>query len=106
MTYQKPERWKNPDNKLFAHQIGFTAPPHDFDAAPTDFLSIAPRGVGAHGRMLHLDGYQHQLQQRTDNFHLLEEFVTCMANNAPTFAARLAPIGSTPAGRRRPSSKP
>lgn len=81
MTYEKPSRWKNAANKIFAHQVGFTAPPHDFDAAPTDFLSIAPPGVGAHGRMLHLDGYAHQLQQRTDNFHLLEEFVTCMANN-------------------------
>lgn len=77
----KPERWKNPANKLFPHQVGFTAPPHDFDAAPSDFLRICPDTVGAHGRMLHLRGYEHQLSQRTDNFHLLEEFVECMANN-------------------------
>ena len=81
MSYTKPARWADPANKLFPHQVGFTAPPHDFDAAPTDFLSIAPEGVGAHGRMLHLPGYAHQLAQRTDNFHLLEEFVECMANN-------------------------
>ena len=79
--YQKPERWKNPRNKLFTHQVGFTAPPHDFDAAPSDFLRIAPDNVGAHGRMLHLKGYEHQLKQRKDNFFLLEEFVECMANN-------------------------
>ena len=79
--YRKPQRWKDPANKLFPHQVGFTAPPHDFDAAPTDFLAIAPRGVGAHGRMLHLPGYAHRLSQRRDNFHLLEEFVECMANN-------------------------
>ncbi len=77
----KPERWKQAENKLFTHQVGFTAPPHDFDAACTDFIRIAPQDHGAHGRMLHLDGYQHQLKQRTDNFHLLEEFVECMSNN-------------------------
>ena len=36
----KPERWKDPANKLFPHQVAFTAPPHDFDAAPSDFLRI------------------------------------------------------------------
>ncbi len=76
----KPERWSNPANKLFPHQVGFTAPPHDFDAAPTDFLRIAPETVGAHGRLLHLETYAHQLGQREKNFHLLEEVVKCMAN--------------------------
>ena len=77
----KPERWKNPKNKLFPYQVGFTAPPHDFDAAPSDFLRIAPETVGVHGRMLHVPDYEHQLKQRVDNFHLLEEFVQCMSNN-------------------------
>ena len=77
----KPERWANPANKLFPYQVGFTAPPHDFDAAPSDFLRIAPESVGVHGRMLHLPGYEHQLTQRADNFHLLEDVVHCMANN-------------------------
>ncbi len=80
-SYQKPARWADPANKIFAHQVGFTAPPHDFDAAPTDFLRIAPEGVGAHGRMLHVPVYAHELGQRADNFHLLEEVVHCMANN-------------------------
>ena len=79
--YVKPERWANPANKLFPHQVGFTAPPYDFDAAPTDFLRIAPQSVGVHGRMLHVPGYVHELRQRCDNFHLLEEVVQCMANN-------------------------
>ena len=61
--------------------MGFTAPPHDFDAAPSDFLRIAPETVGVHGRMLHVPEYSHQLKQRSDNFHLLEEFVHCMSNN-------------------------
>jgi len=79
--YRKPERWADPANKLFPYQVGFTAPPHDFDAAPTDFLRIAPESVGAHGRMLHVPAYAHELRQRADNFYLLEEVVHCMANN-------------------------
>ena len=76
----KPEKWFDPTNKLFPHQVGFTAPPMDFDAAPTDFLRICPTTVGVHGRLLHVPGYQHQLHQRADNFHLLEEVVHCMSN--------------------------
>jgi maleate cis-trans isomerase len=74
-------RWSNPELKLFPHQVGFTAPPMDFDAAPTDFLRIAPETVGVHGRLLHLPGYAHELSQRSDNLHLLEEVVHCMANS-------------------------
>ena len=81
MTYKKPAQWSNPKNKLFPYQVGFTCPPHDFDAAPTDFLRMSPETVGVHGRMLHLPDYVHQLNQRKQNFHLLEEFVECMANN-------------------------
>lgn len=79
--YRKPERWSDPDKTLFPYQVGFTAPPHDFDAAPSDFLRMAPETVGVHGRMLHLPGYAHQLEQRVKNFGLLEDFVECMANN-------------------------
>ena len=42
---------------------------------------MAPRSVGVHGRMLHVPDYQHRLDQRRQNFGLLEEFVECMANN-------------------------
>ena len=73
--------WSEPKNKLFAHQVGFTCPPHDFDAAPSDFLRMAPDSVGVHGRMLHVPDYRHRLDQRKQNFGLLEEFVECMANN-------------------------
>ena len=78
--YRKPGHWADQRNKLFSHQVGFTAPPHDFDAAPTDFLRIAPRSVGVHGRLLHVAEYAHELKQRSANFHLLEEVVHCMAN--------------------------
>ena len=64
--------------KIFPYQVGFTAPPHDFDAAPHD-LKIAPEGV-AHGRLIHVENYAHQLSQRVDNFHKLEEVVHCVSN--------------------------
>ncbi|MEM9370817.1 MAG: hypothetical protein AAGA26_06640 [Pseudomonadota bacterium] len=80
-AYRKPDRWRDPTNKLFPKQVGFTSPPYDFDAAPSDFLRISPDHIGVHGRMLHVDGYAHQLEQRVNNFSLLEEFVECMANN-------------------------
>ncbi len=81
MTYKKPAHWAIAENKLFPHQVGFTCPPHDFDAGPSDFLRMSPESVGVHGRMLHLPDYVHELHQRKQNFHLLEEFVECMANN-------------------------
>ncbi|MEM7800726.1 MAG: hypothetical protein AAF633_16155 [Chloroflexota bacterium] len=47
-------RWFDPANKLFPYQVGFTAPPHDFDGGPSNFLRISPQTVGVHGRMLHV----------------------------------------------------
>ncbi|MEM9762588.1 MAG: hypothetical protein AAF968_08785 [Pseudomonadota bacterium] len=101
-TYAKPARWKEPSNLLFPHQVGFTGPPHDFDAAPSDFLRIAPRSVGVHGRLLHVPDYAHQLEQRVKNFELLEEFVACMANSG---AAACGQVGTNwvHAGGRTPS---
>jgi len=76
----KPDRWTDPAKKIFPHQVGFTAPPHDFDAAPHDFLRIAPGGVGVHGRLIHVEDYAHELDQRVRNFPKLEEVVHCMSN--------------------------
>lgn len=75
----KPAKWSDPAHKLFPHQVGFTAPPRDFDAAPSDFLRIAPATVGVHGRLLHVPGYAHELSQRADNLHLLEEVADCLS---------------------------
>ena len=89
MSYVKPKKWKDSSVKLFPYQVGFTAPPHDFDAAPSDFLRMAPRTVGVHGRMLHVPDYAHKLDQRQKNFGLLEEFVECMANNGADVCAQV-----------------
>ena len=80
-TYTKAAHWADPKKKLFPYQVGFTCPPHDYDAAPSDFLRMSPRSVGVHGRMLHVPDYRHELTQRRQNFDLLEDFVHCMANN-------------------------
>lgn len=79
-SYRKPKRWADSKYKLFPHQVGFTAPPHDFCAAPTDFMELAPKSVGVHGRLMHVPEYAHELKQRASNFHLLEDVVHCMAN--------------------------
>ncbi|SVD91320.1 uncharacterized protein METZ01_LOCUS444174, partial [marine metagenome] len=80
-TYTKPAHWAEPKNKLFPYQVGFTCPPYDWCAGPSDFQRMAPDSVGVHGRMLHVPDYAHRLDQRRQNFDLLEEFVHCMANN-------------------------
>ena len=77
----KPAKWSDPAKKLFPHQVGFTAPPMDFDAAPTDFLRMCPPSVGVHGRLLHAPGYAHRLSDRAGLFHLLEETVHCLSNS-------------------------
>lgn len=75
-----PQQWRQ-EHKLFPYQVGFTCPPFDYDAAPSDFLRIAPRGVGVHGWMLHVPDYQHGLDQRKENFGMMEDFVHCMSRN-------------------------
>ncbi len=95
----KPERWLDPAKKIFPYQVGFTGPPHDFDAAPSDFLRIAPETVGVHGRLLHVERYAHELQQRVDNFHLLEEVVHCMANAGADVVGQVGTNWSHAGGR-------
>jgi len=75
-----PEAWR-PEHKLFPHQVGFTCPPFDYDAAPSDFLRMAPDSVGVHGWMLHVPDYKHSLDQRKQNFGMMDDFVHCMARN-------------------------
>ena len=48
-----PKKWTT-KQKLFPYQVGFTCPPFDYDAAPSDFLRISPDSVGVHGWMLHI----------------------------------------------------
>jgi len=83
-----PREW-TAAQKLFPHQVGFTCPPHDWDAAPSDFLRIAPESVGVHGWMLHVPDYRHRLDQRAQNFDMLEDFAAVMANNGADVCAQV-----------------
>ncbi|MDJ0826724.1 MAG: hypothetical protein QNJ16_14585 [Rhodobacter sp.] len=83
-----PETWR-PEHKLFPHQVGFTCPPFDFDAAPSDFLRIAPPSVGVHGWMLHAPEYAHGLDQRRTRFGMLEDFCHVCARNGVDVAAQV-----------------
>lgn len=75
-----PQHW-TPEQKLFPHQVGFTCPPFDFDAAPSDFLRICPPSVGVHGWMLHVPDYAHGLDQRKKHFGMLEDFAHVASRN-------------------------
>ncbi len=88
MADAMPATWK-PEHKLFPHQVGFTCPPFDYDAAPSDFLRMAPQTVGVHGWMLHVPGYVHALDQRRENFHMLDDFCHCMSRNGADVAAQV-----------------
>ena len=83
-----PSEWR-PEHKLFPHQVGFTCPPFDFDAAPSDFSRIAPETVGVHGWMLHVPDYVHGLDQRKQNFGMLDDFCHCMSRNGADVAAQV-----------------
>ncbi|MEM1373415.1 MAG: hypothetical protein AAGF78_03415 [Pseudomonadota bacterium] len=83
-----PAEW-TPEQKLFPSQVGFTCPPFDYDAAPSDFLRIAPRSVGVHGWMLHVPDYAHGLDQRRANFGMMDDFCHCMARNGADVAAQV-----------------
>ena len=85
---QMPAQWTT-EQKLFPHQVGFTCPPFDFDAAPSDFLRMAPPSVGVHGWMLHVPDYAHGLDQRKRNFGMMEDFVHCMARNGVDVAGQV-----------------
>ena len=39
--FAMPEKW-TAEQKLFPHHVGFTCPPFDYDAAPSDFLRMSP----------------------------------------------------------------
>ena len=83
-----PAQWRT-EHKLFKHQVGFTCPPFDYDAAPSDFLRMSPESVGVHGWMLHVPDYVHGLDQRKQNFGMMEDFVHCMSRNGADVAAQV-----------------
>ena len=83
-----PQAWRE-EHKLFAHQVGFTSPPFDYDAAPSDFLRMCPETVGVHGWMLHVPDYAHGIDDRRRSFGMLDDFAHCMSRNGADVAAQV-----------------
>ena len=71
-------RWTEGRHKLFPYQVGFVAPPADFESSATDFLRIAPPSVGVIQHQLHVPEYRRSLAERASNFHLLEHAAECL----------------------------
>lgn len=60
---------------------GFVTTPRYFDDSPQQFLKVAPSGTGVLQRVLHVPDYQFGLEDRADNFGLLEEAADCLADS-------------------------
>jgi maleate cis-trans isomerase len=63
----------------WSHVTGFVTTPACFDPGPQMFQRVVPNTVGVQERVLYVDGYQYQLEQRTRNFGLLEEAAIALA---------------------------
>ena len=70
--------WPEGRHKLFPYQVGFVAPPADFESSATDFLRIAPPSVGVIQHQLHVPEYRRTLAERASNFHLIEHAAECL----------------------------
>ena len=70
--------WAEGRHKLFPYQVGFVAPPADFESSATDFLRIAPPSVGVIQHQLHVPEYRRSLAERASNFHLIEHAAECL----------------------------
>ena len=67
--------------KRYIGYSGFVTTPRYFDDVVQQFTAVAPEGVGAMPRALHIPGYAYLLNDRTRNFDLLDEAATCLAES-------------------------
>lgn len=67
--------------KRYIGYSGFVTTPRYFDDVVQQFTAVAPEGVGAMQRALHIPGYEYRLNDRTRNFDLLDEAATCLAES-------------------------
>ena len=67
--------------KRYIGYSGFVTTPRYFDDVVQQFTAVAPEGVGAMQRALHVPGYEYRLDDRTRNFDLLDEAATCLAES-------------------------
>ena len=67
-------------SKYIAH-VGFVTTPKYFDDAIQEFLKVAPEGVGAIQRVLSLDGYSYELDQRVSGMAEMESSAQALADS-------------------------
>lgn len=68
-------------HRRYAAYAGFVTTPRYFDDSPQQFLDVAPRATGILQRVLHVPGYEYELDQRARSFGLLEEAAVCLAES-------------------------
>lgn len=68
-----------PLKRHYIHQVGWIGPPRTFDAVLNDFVRQSPQSIGVVQRVLHIPNFEYTLKERTANFHLIEEAVSCLA---------------------------
>ncbi len=76
-----PTTATNPRHRRYRAYTGFVTTPRYFDDSPQQFLDVAPSGTGILQRVLHVPDYQFNLEDRADNFDLLEEAADCLAQS-------------------------
>ena len=67
-------------SKYEAH-VGFVTTPKYFDDAIQEFLKVAPEGVGAIQRVLSLDGYTYELDQRVAGMEEMKRSAKALADS-------------------------
>ncbi|MCY3851873.1 MAG: hypothetical protein OXF75_14005 [Acidimicrobiaceae bacterium] len=71
----------DPEHRRYRAYTGFVTTPRYFDDSPQQFLDVAPSGTGILQRVLHVPEYKYNLDDRADNFELLEEAAVCLARS-------------------------
>ena len=67
-------------SKYVAH-VGFVTTPKYFDDAVQEFLQVAPKGVGVIQRVLSLEGYSYELDQRVAGMREMELSAMALADS-------------------------
>ena len=70
-----------PVRRQYRAYAGFVTTPQFFDDSPTQFVSVAPPGVGIIQRVNHIDEYRYTLDDRASNFGVLEESALCLGRS-------------------------
>lgn len=68
-------------HRRYGAYTGFVTTPKYFDDSPQQFLQVAPQRTGIVQRVLSVPEYSYELDQRSQNFHLLEEAHIALAES-------------------------